>query len=127
MNSASAIALQTVPGIDEALSEAIVSARAGLTEESMQSTAWLFADRIVEAEEYREIAPHLTARGFQYSFRVIGYGAKTGQYRMLEVVIDTVGGEPEIVYLRDITRLGPPFPLIDSNEVGAELAGAESF
>lgn len=117
VNTASATVLRTVPGIDESLAEAIVSARAGLPEEFQQTTAWLFSENVVDVEVFREIAPRLTGRGFQYSFRVIGYGITSGQFRMFEVVLDTAKGEPEIVYLRDITRLGLPFPLENPDEL----------
>lgn len=124
VNTASATALQTVAGIDEALAEAIVSARAGLSEESRRTTAWLFTESLVDAEEFRAIAPGLTARGFQFSFRVIGYGANSGRFRALEVIVDTADGTPEITYLRDITRLGLPFPLPDPNELDFGLSAA---
>jgi len=33
---------------------------------------------------------------------------------VLEAVIDLAGGEPKIIYLRDLTRLGAPLPVTDS-------------
>jgi len=117
VNTASATVLQTVPEIDEALAEAIVSARAGLSEEQLQSTAWLFSERVVDAEAFRKVARHLTARGFQYSFRSLGYGVKSGRFRLLEVVVDTADGEPRITYLRDLTRVGLPFSLENPDEM----------
>ncbi len=127
VNTASAAVLQTVPGIDEALAEAIVSARAGLGEEQMQTSAWLFSERVVDAEVFRKIARHLTARGFQYSFRAIGYGAVSGRFRMVEVIVDTAEGEPRITYLRDITRLGLPFALDNPDETIAGGFGEGAF
>ncbi len=115
VNTATAVVLQTVPGIDESLAEAIVSARQSLAEESLQTTAWLVAENVVDTETYRKIAPRLTARGFQFSCRVLGYGATSHRFRLFEAVIDTADGEPRIVYLRDITALGLPFPLDDGS------------
>jgi len=117
VNSASATVLQTVPGIDEPLAEAIVSARAGLPQELQETTVWLFSENVVDAELFREIAPRLTGKGYQYSFRVIGYGVNSGQFRMFEVMLDAARGEPEVIYLRDMTRLGLPFPLENPDEL----------
>jgi hypothetical protein len=123
VNTASATVLQTVPGIDESLAEALVSARSSVSEEDRRTTAWPFTESLVDAEEFKEIAPFLTARGFQYHFRVVGYGVVSRQHRILEVIIDAADGTPKTIYLRDVTRLGLPFPLDNPDETGLELAG----
>ena len=50
-------------------------------------------------------------RGYQFRFQVVGYAVPSGRYRVLDVLLDSAGGEPVISYLRDITRLGLPFSL----------------
>lgn len=127
VNTASATVLQTVQGIDESLADAIVSARSSVSEEGRRTTAWLFTESLVEADEFKEIAPFLTARGFQYHFRVVGYGAVSGQHRILEVIIDTANGTPKTIYLRDVTRLGLAFPLDNPDEMGLEPAGGAAL
>jgi len=47
---------------------------------------------------------------------VVGYGVTSGQFRVLEAIVDLAGGSPQIVYLRDLTRLGLPFALAGENE-----------
>ena len=74
VNTAPAPVLATVPGIDEALAESIVSARRGLSAEKRQTTAWLFTEDVVSAEVFKQLAPYLTARSRQFSFHVVGYG-----------------------------------------------------
>lgn len=127
VNTASATVLQTVPGVDESLAEAIVSARSSVSEESRGTTAWLFTESLVEAEEFKEIAPFLTARGFQYHFRVVGYGSVSGQHKILEVIVDVATGAPKTIYLRDVTRLGLAFPLDNPDQMGLELAAEATF
>ncbi len=112
VNTASKEVLQTVPGIDEALAETIVSTRSGLPASRRRTVAWLFSEGVVEAPKFREIAPHLTARGFQYGFHVVGYGAASGRYKVLEVIVDVAPSAGRLLYLRDITRMGLPFPLV---------------
>lgn len=116
VNVATSQVLQTVPGIDQALAESIVAARGSLPPEKRRTTAWLFEEHIVDADKFKEIAPYLTGRGFQFSFNVVGYGVPSGRYRVLEVIIDVAGGQPRIAYLRDITRLGLPFSIDATDE-----------
>jgi type II secretory pathway component PulK len=108
VNSASVAVLATVPGLEEPLAESIVSARRGLSPEKRSTTAWLYTEGLVSAEVFKQIAPHLTSRGFQFSFHVIGYGVPSGRYRVLEAVVDCAGEKPTITYLRDLTRFGLP-------------------
>ncbi|MBE3071214.1 MAG: hypothetical protein IMZ66_13345 [Planctomycetes bacterium] len=57
------------------------------------------------------MAPFVTARSFQFSVRCVGFGVPCGRFRVLEAVLDLSGGEPRVLYLRDITRLGLPLAL----------------
>jgi len=109
VNTASAKVLATLPDIDDSLAEAIVSARRAVALEKRKTIAWLYTEDLVDAALFKKIAPHLTARAFQYSFHVVGYSLPSGRYRVLEVTIDVADYKPAIIYLRDLTRLGMPF------------------
>jgi len=125
INTASARVLATVPGIDEALAEAIVSARRGLSADKRRTIAWLFTEDLVPAERFRQLAPYLTARGLQFSFHVAGYGTPSGRFRVLEVMIDCASSKPSVLYTRDLTRLGMPFRL-QADEAGVAPAARTS-
>lgn len=116
INSASAAAIATLPDVDAALAQRIVEARNGLDDDTLSTTAWLLTHGVLDEQQYKAIAPRLTARGFQYRIRCIGYGVPSGRYRILEAVIDLSGTEPKIIYMRDVTRLGPPLPLNPEQE-----------
>jgi len=118
VNSAPAAVLQLVPGIDNALAESILSARRNLPPERRTSVAWIHVENLVEADKFKEIAPFLTARSLQFRFHVVGYGARSGRFRVLEAVIDAARPPVRLVYLRDLTRLGPPFPIVLEGEDG---------
>jgi DNA uptake protein ComE-like DNA-binding protein len=119
VNTAPASVLQLVPGIDNALAESILSARRNLPAERRNSVAWIHVENLVEAEKFREIAPFLTVRSLQFRFNVVGYGARSGRFRVLEAVIDATSQPVRLVYLRDLTRLGLPFPIaLESDEGG---------
>jgi type II secretory pathway component PulK len=115
VNTASATVLATLPGIDMPLAESIVATRQDLSPESRATIAWLYQEGVVDADKFKEIAPSLTARGYQFHFNVIGYGMRSGRYRVLEVVVDVAPSAPSVVYLRDITRLGLPLDLREKN------------
>jgi hypothetical protein len=114
--TASAAVLALVPGIDAAIAESIVQRRVNLDPEERQTTAWLLGSKLVDVETYRRIAPWLVSRSFQFRVRVIGYGIRSGVYRILEVIIDIGGAQPRLLYLRDLTRLGPSFPIVKTEE-----------
>jgi len=111
VNTASAVVLQTLPDVDESLAEAIVSARRQLRVEQRRTPAWLFEQELVNAEQFKKIAPRLTARSYQYHFQVVGYGLPSGRYRVVEAIVDFGRSKPMITYLRDITRFGMPFKI----------------
>ncbi len=119
VNTASRAVLACVPGLDEALADAIVSARQSVSPDRRKNLAWLVQENVLDAEKFRAVAPYLTSRGFQFSFRVIGYGVPSGRFRVIEAIADTARGKPALLYLRDITRLGLPFRLEPGGEPSA--------
>lgn len=112
IGTADAVVLATLPGIDPALAETIVSTRGGLGADRRATIAWLFQEGIVDAARFKAIAPHITTGSHQFSFHVIGYGVPSGRYRVLDATIDVAGDVPRVTRLRDITRLGLPFKLV---------------
>jgi hypothetical protein len=111
VHTASAIVLQTIPGIDLTLAEAIVTARQNLTPELRSTIAWIYTEKLVDVGTFKQLAPYLTTRSFQFHFNVIGYALPSGRYRVLEAHIDAALGHPVITYLRDLTKFGAPFPI----------------
>jgi DNA uptake protein ComE-like DNA-binding protein len=110
INTASVKVLQAIPGV-EGKAEAVVQAREGLGAERKGSAAWLYSEGFLTADEFRRAAPFITARSRQFRFNIIGYALPSGRYRIYEVVIDTANDQPQVSYLRDITKLGLPFAL----------------
>jgi DNA uptake protein ComE-like DNA-binding protein len=117
VNTASAVVLQTLPGVEPSLAEAIVAARHGLTPDKLRTPAWIFQEDLVTAEAFKILAPFITTRGWQFSFHAIGYGLPSGRFRVLEATIDVAGEKPRVTYLRDITRLGLPFRITGEQNV----------
>lgn len=109
-NTAPAPVLAALLDGDSGLAQQIVEARADLSADDRASTAWLYTENLLTAEQYLAVAPSLTSRGYQYRLRCIGFGVPGGRFRILEAVIDPHGPQ-KIAYLRDITRVGVPFRL----------------
>lgn len=123
LNTANAFVLATLPGVDLSLAESMVSARSSLSPERRSTIAWLFQDGVVDAAQFKRLAPQLTTRSFQFQFRVVGYGVPSGRYRVLEAEIDVAGGQRRVTGLRDITKLGIPFRLIGDELPTTAMAG----
>ncbi len=111
VNTASIAVLATLPGVDEPLAESIVSARRSLSPERRTTIAWLYQEGVVDAAKFKVLAPLLTARSYQFTCQVVGYGLPSGRFRVLEVGIDVAPGTRRVTYLRDVTRRGLPFTL----------------
>ena len=116
INTATVKVLQAIPGV-EGKAEAIVQAREGISAELKSSIAWIYSQGFLTADEFRRAAPYLTARSSQFRFNVIGYALPSGRYRIFEVVVDAADKQPQISYLRDITKLGLPFALPAAQEL----------
>jgi hypothetical protein len=116
INTASVKVLQAIPGV-EGKAEAIAQAREGISAELKGSVAWIYSEGFLTADEFRRAAPFITARSGQFRFNVIGYALPSGRYRIFEVVVDTADKQPQISYLRDITKLGLPFALPAAQEM----------
>jgi hypothetical protein len=109
INTAPASILAQLEGIDEALGNAIVSTRQGLSPEASRSIAWLLEERLLDAGQFRQIEPRISARSFQFHVQVIGYALPSGRYCVIEAIVDLIGPKPRILYLRDLTKLGIPY------------------
>ncbi len=109
INTAPPSILAQVEGLDETLANRIVSTRQGLSPETSRSIAWLLEVGLLDPEQFKQIEPRITARSFQFQIQVIGYALPSGKYCVIEAIVDLIGPEPRILYLRDLTKLGIPY------------------
>jgi len=108
VNTAPPAVLAELPGLAEGDVQRIIDARTGLDEDRSATTAWLYTDAALSAEAFQAVAPRVCARSYQFRVRSVGYSMVHGTFCVIEAVIDLADGEPRIVYLRDLTRLGVP-------------------
>lgn len=125
INTAPIPVLMTLTNMTEALAEQIVQTRASLLPDERRTPAWLYTRGIVDANLFRLWAPHLTARSYQFRFRIVAYSLPNQRFAVAEAVIDLASGQPRLLALRDLTRLGFPFPLqVLTGQSGSELAAS---
>jgi hypothetical protein len=111
INTAPAAVLAALPALGESGADAVLSARPGLGVEERRTPAWLLVRGILDANQFKELAPRLTTRGFQFSFHCVGYAVPSGRYRVLAATIDVAPRPARILAIRDLTRFGFPLPL----------------
>lgn len=123
VNTAPAAVLAVLPGLDVSLADSIVATRRVLAPEERSTIAWLYERNVLSVEQFRQAAPHLTARSFQFRFYCVGYGLPAGRSRVVEAIIDVAARPSRIVWLRDLSRHGFPLPLdwLETEERQARL------
>jgi DNA uptake protein ComE-like DNA-binding protein len=126
LNTASTKVLAALPGLSPSLAEAIVAARVGLSPEARRTPAWLFQDGLLNADAFRQAAPYLTTRSYQFRFMVAAYTMPAGSYCILEAVVDAAAKPPAVLFLRDASLLGVPFnPAPPQDDTSPQLASVQ--
>ncbi len=113
VNTAPLRVLMTIPGMTADAAAAIVAGRAEVDPEALRTPAWPLVAGLVDAATFRQIAPYLTTKAYQFHVEVIGYADHRKVMRRLEWVIEMIGPLAQIKYHRDLTRLGPAWPIDD--------------
>ncbi len=111
VNTAPVEVLALVGDMGTETARRIVETRDLLDDDLKRTPAWLLTEGLVDEDLFKQIAPVLTTRSYQYRVQVVGYGVPSGQYCVLEAVIDQTSGRPQMMHLRRLTRLGAPFAL----------------
>ncbi len=111
IDTAPAAVLAAIPVLGQSLADNIVLERMGLNAEESRTPAWLCQRGLLNAEQFKQLAPFITTRSWQFSFHCVAYAVPSGRYRVLAAVIDVAAHPPRILALRDLTRFGFPVPL----------------
>lgn len=119
INQARAEVLAGIPEMTAAIIEGIVSSAlvgengelSDAIGEDRATTGWLLIQGLVDVPTMRKLDPYLTARGDVYRAQVLGHFDRGGPVARIEAVIDATEIPPKIVSRRDLSGLGPAFPL----------------
>ncbi len=99
-------ALLTLPNMDEADVEALISRRSTENQINPHSIAWVLD---VLGTRAIGLGRHITGRGAYYSADILAAAGNGRAFRRVRIVVDTSGDYgPQIVYRRDLTEQGWP-------------------
>jgi type II secretory pathway component PulK len=110
VNTADPVVLRAL-GLSESTVANIVSSRQTIPAAQRTTPAWLVTNGVMKPDAFAAVQNFLTARSRQFTIESIGYSDQRGIYTRLQVVVAMRGPVPQIVYYRDITRLGMGFPV----------------
>jgi type II secretory pathway component PulK len=105
------LVLRCIIGLPEEAIPLIMEKRPLLTPEQKCSTAWLVTDGVLNAQEYTTVDGQITGRSNHFSVEVIGYADHHGMFCRLQAVIEMNGPLAQVIYYRDLTKLGLGYPI----------------
>jgi type II secretory pathway component PulK len=111
VNAAPIRVLMTIPGMTEEAAAAIVAGRAEADAELLKTPAWLVITETLDAGTFKQIAPYITTKAYQFHVEVVGYADHLKIAKRLEWIIEMVGPLAQVKYHRDLTGLGLAWPL----------------
>src|SRR5207302_180773 len=104
VNTASRLALMSLPQMTQADADAITAKRDSGTDSS--SIAWIF-DTLPQARALA-ISGAITSRSFQYSADIVAVSGDGRAFKRVRIIVDAQKSPARVVYRRDLTRLGWP-------------------
>lgn len=116
INTAPARVLAVVPGLPQSAIPTILDLRGRLDPQKLRSIAWLRTEGVLSQSQFERVAPVITAGAYQFRVEVFAYADHSAATARMEWVLDLVGFVPQVRYYRDLTRLGPGWP-VDSETV----------
>jgi DNA uptake protein ComE-like DNA-binding protein len=117
VNTASRQVLQALPGMTEDLADAVLAYR-NQTSEPLENVGWLL--NVMDRNVFAQLANVITVKANQFSVQAVGWIPNNRGlppvYSRIWAVIDMAGGTPQVKALKDLTRLGFPYPLTSLEE-----------
>ena len=101
VNTASAPVLACLPGIGVDNAQALVTYRQTHPDQ-LATVAWV--TQVLGTTAAIQAGPYITAKSYQFTADVAAVGHYGRGYRRTVFVFDTSGGEPQIIYRRDMTQ-----------------------
>ncbi len=120
INVAPSTLLATLPGLEDTDVQAILNSRPqpgtiDPSDPTYSTVAWLMTQANLPASKLQALERYITASSQVYRVQSLGYFEQRGPTVRIEAVIDTNGGQPRIVYWRNLTELGKAFDIQKSN------------
>jgi hypothetical protein len=113
VNTAPAEVLRSIPGIDKALAEQIVTSRsAGSKNEQRHEKHpyWLFTEGLVDLNKMKELFPYLTIGGDVYRAQIVAFSEASRLSQRVEIVLDASHSPARRLFWKDLQVLGRGYP-----------------
>ncbi|MBU0641484.1 MAG: general secretion pathway protein GspK [Planctomycetes bacterium] len=117
INTAPAIVLELLPGLDAESAGMLVATRRDLDREALRTPAWALTSSVVGLAAFHQMAPYVTTKAHQFHVEVLGYADHARLSRRTEWIIEMAGPLAQIKYTRDLTSLGMAWPVDDDTIV----------
>jgi hypothetical protein len=129
INQAPKTVLACIPGMTADLVDQILARRQqnpidAQSDPTLACEAWPLLDGMVTLDEMKKMQPYVTAGGSIYQAQIVGYFDQGGPTVRIEVVIDATNLPAAIVSWRDMSYLGPGYPV---EVLGVDDAGMEAI
>jgi hypothetical protein len=111
--------LACLPGLDESMAHDVVAYRSGLADNDWGDTAWV--DEAIEGVLPTVTRNLMTGTIDVFTVDIVAVGRHGRGFRRDAFVFDTTAGVPQVVFRRDLTRLGWPL----GREVREQYAEAD--
>ncbi|HOX02943.1 MAG TPA: type II secretion system protein GspK [Candidatus Paceibacterota bacterium] len=103
VNTASAVVLACIPGLDSEKANQLVAYR---RTKPIDQTSIAWVAEVLDSQTAIQAGPYLTSRTFQFGLDIVALGQNGRGYRRRWVILDTTEGRPKVIYQRDRARLG---------------------
>jgi type II secretory pathway component PulK len=111
INTAPARVLACIKDLPPEVIPMIIQKRDTVTGPIKSTIGWLLTEQILDTHAFSKIENQITARGRQFSIESIGFADHVGVFSRLQEVVDMRGPLAQVVYHRDLTRLGLAYPV----------------
>lgn len=111
INTAPRRVLLTIPGMTAEAADALIAARLTTDREALLTPAWPLTTETIDDLTFRQIAPYITTKAYQFHVEIVAYADHTQQARRFEWLIEMVGPLAQIKYHRELTSLGIAWPV----------------
>lgn len=106
VNTAPEEVLQTIPGVDATVAQAMVNGRKNLSAEDSATTAWLLTNNIAPSlEAFQQMAPYITSRATVFDIDAVGYCFQSNVQFRRKTIMQVQGGILRPLHVEEFTGL----------------------
>lgn len=105
--------LQALDDMPPDAAERIVALRRELDGQTLQQADWVVTAGALDAATYELLKDRLTVKALQFHVEILGYADHLRLVQRYEWIVEMRGPLAQVLYHRDLTRLGPAWPIDD--------------